>query len=81
MRFGVELVIMYITAWVREIHMLGLELGLENNAPPRGPIYLADGVGMKEVILQLQRTRDKGVYNKYGHYSTARKLRSGFLNV
>ena len=58
----------------------GKELGLKDPLPARGPFRLSDDVGMKEAVLQLRRTRDKGRYDKFIQYGTARKFRSGFSN-
>ena len=58
----------------------GKELGLTNPLPARGTFRLKDDIGMKEVVLQLRRTRDKGCYNKFVQYDTARKFRSGYSN-
>ena len=56
----------------------GKELGLKNPLPARGPFRLKDDIGMKEAVLQIRRTRDKGRYNKFVHTAQQGNLGPGF---
>ena len=56
-------------------------LSLKSVSPPLGPFPLNDVLGMKAAIAVLDKSLDKGIYERLVQWETFRKTRSAITNV